>query len=654
MRKKKKTDKPSGLISGFLNFLGEATVNLLKSSFIGKVFSSNRKLERKALSGVTIGPSSAFVEGKNNGLRRSALASTDRSFIVNLYRKLLKALCSCRLNWFGIYFSVFGVYTLIVYLIGQLRASDIGLSWALITDEYLVSAIFIVIGSIPLLYCKDSLKNAICNSRILRPVLENFFGIPENKFRSEAPTNKADSYFLAVILGIITGGLTHFVSPIAILITLAVGFTVPIFMIFPELGTLVTIFTVPFLSLFSAPTTILALMVSVNLISYLSKVFIGKRSFSFKLTDAMVLLFGFLLFMGGVVTLGGEESLKSATIYAILMTIYFLVVNLFNTREWIKRCIVAIALPSAIVAFFGIMGYAQVKMPLSWLDTSKFSDIASRATAFFSNPNMLSTYLILTAPFIWILTARKDVTRRSRAIGWLGALLSAACVILTWSRGGWLGFIAALLMFLLINNRGSLKFLVLALISSPLWYKLIPSTVTSRFLSIGNLSDSSTYYRLYTWKGSVKLLADYLWGGIGVGESAFTQLYPLYSYIGTETTVHSHNLFLQIAIELGIVALIVFLLSVFLIFQKGFTSLKNSDNNMKLFTSAAMSGLLAALVHGMVDYVWYNYRVFFIFFVVFAVVCACERVEHQEWLKKSYTALDSREQAVSLDIVFGN
>ena len=654
MRKKKKAPKNSGLINGFLNFLGEATVNLAKASFFGKIFTSNRKLEKKALNGTTIGPASAFLEGKNNGLRRSALAITDKSLLVNAYRKLIKTLCSCRLNCLGIYFTTFGIYTLIVCLIKTLGISDLKFSLSLVANEYFISSIFIIIGSIPLLYSTDSVKNSVCNSKILRPILERFGGIPENKFKSEPPTNKTDSYFISILFGIITGGLTHFVSPTTILISIATISAAAIMMNFPELGTLVTIFILPFLSLSESPTIILSVMVAVNLVSYVSKVFIGKRSFSFKLTDAMVLLFGILFLMGGVITTGSEESLKSAITYALLMSIYFLVVNLFNTREWIKRCIVAIALPSAIVAFLGIMGYAQVKMPLSWLDSSKFSDITSRATAFFSNPNMLSTYLILTAPFIWILTARKDVTRRSRIIGWLGALLSFACIILTWSRGGWIGFIAALLVFLLINSRGALKFIFLALISSPLWYKLIPGNVLSRFMSIGNLSDSSTYYRLYTWKGSFKLLADYMWGGIGVGESAFTQLYPLYSYIGTETTVHSHNLFLQIAIELGIIALAVFLFLVFLIFQKGFTSLKNSDYNMKLFTSAAMSGLLAALVHGMVDYVWYNYRVFFVFFVVLAVICACERVEHQEWLKKSYTALDSRDQAVSLDIVFGN
>ena len=216
-----------------------------------------------------------------------------------------------------------------------------------------------------------------------------------------------------------------------------------------------------------------------------------------------------------------------------------------------------------------------------------------------------------------------------------------------------MGVIAAVVLFALINYKYSLKYILALLISAPVWGWLIPKNVTSRFMSIGNLSDSSTYYRLYTWKGSIKMLADYWLTGIGVGEAAFAQIYPLYSYVGIESTVHSHNVFLQIAIELGVPALILFLFVVFLLVQKGFWSINNtSDKCIKRFSSAAMCGLAAALVHGIVDHIWYNYRVFFMFWIVAAFLTLSADVCRTEKQKKNDRMFTLRERSVSLDILF--
>jgi putative inorganic carbon (HCO3(-)) transporter len=341
--------------------------------------------------------------------------------------------------------------------------------------------------------------------------------------------------------------------------------------------------------------------------------------------------------------------------YTVLILGYFLVVNLMNTKEWLDRCIAAVAIPSGIIAAIGILGYATVSMPARWIDTEMFADIGSRAVSTFDNPNMLATYLLMTAPFIWIYLRRRNISASGRIIALVGGAASVACMVLTWSRGGWLGMITAALIFLLINYRYVLKYFIVAGLLSPAWIMLLPNNVISRFASIGNLADSSTYYRIYTWKGTLKLLAEHFVGGIGVGHSAFSQIYPLYAYVGTEITMHSHNLFLELAVEIGIMGLLIFLIIMFVISQRGFGCIKHhsSDRSVVTAVSASIAGIAGALVHGMVDHIWYNYRVFFMFWVVAAIACAFANVYPKRSREFEHYNKSTAETEASLDIIFG-
>ena len=372
--------------------------------------------------------------------------------------------------------------------------------------------------------------------------------------------------------------------------------------------------------------------------------------------DAVVILFSALVLAGGIITSGGEKSLASSLMYVILLSFYFLVVNLMNTKEWLERCVAAIAIPAGIVAAVGVFGYATVSMPLKWLDTGMFAEIGSRAVSTFDNPNMLATYLVLTSPFIWIYLVRKGTSASGRIIAIIGSAASVGCMVLTWSRGGWLGIIVAAAVFIVANYKYTLKYFLLAALSSPLWINLLPSNVTSRFASIGNVADSSTYYRLYTWKGTLRMLSEHYLGGIGVGESAFAHVYPLYAYVGTEVTAHSHNLFLQITVELGVAGLVLFLIAAFMISQRGFGCIKlNSENKgVACAVSAAIAGLTGALVHGVVDHIWYNYRVFFMFWVVAAVICAYANVYPKKMRVEALNQKESDQNKASLDVIFGN
>ncbi len=115
--------------------------------------------------------------------------------------------------------------------------------------------------------------------------------------------------------------------------------------------------------------------------------------------------------------------------------------------------------------------------------------------------------------------------------------------------------------------------------------------------------------------------------GIGVGEGAFGYLYPAYTYSGMEAAPHSHSLYFQTALEIGVVGILILLILLFFFAQSAFEYTSNSsDKRSRLMSNAGFCGIIAALIQGCAEYIWYNYRVFFIFWVIIGIVCAYRRI----------------------------
>ena len=209
--------------------------------------------------------------------------------------------------------------------------------------------------------------------------------------------------------------------------------------------------------------------------------------------------------------------------------------------------------------------------------------------------------------------------------------LSGLALIFTWSRGAWLGLMIGGLIFLLLYSRHTISALLFCCLGIPFLPFVIPESILLRLSSIGNLADSSTSYRVSIWKAAFGMARDFFTTGIGVGESAFRQVYPLYSLSGIEAAPHSHNLYLQIQIELGIVGLLLFLGVLILFAQCCFDyNVTAADRETRIMSIGCFSGLIAALAQGMTDYIWYNYRVFFVFWLVLALASAYVRVGRSE------------------------
>ena len=112
------------------------------------------------------------------------------------------------------------------------------------------------------------------------------------------------------------------------------------------------------------------------------------------------------------------------------------------------------------------------------------------------------------------------------------------------------------------------------------------------------------------------MIRDNLISGIGIGEQAFSSVYPAYSIGGAEVAYHSHSLYLQLTAEMGIFALVFFLIFMLFLASRCFSYLRSCATiKEKMMCMALFTGIFAFLFQGLTDFVFYNYRVFLFFWM---------------------------------------
>lgn len=360
------------------------------------------------------------------------------------------------------------------------------------------------------------------------------------------------------------------------------------------------------------PTMGLLALAGAGLVSLLLRISLGQ-SLSTGNIGRYVLLYAAIYLYATATSATLRGSLLPGLLTTAFVLFYFVVAGSNFTQRQVQQAVAAITLAGVFVALYGFYQMAFPERFRSvWTDTDMFSSITFRVYSTLENPNVLGEYFLLVLP----LSAALMLTART----WPGRILCLAacgamgiCLIATYSRGCYLGILLAILLFLILLDRRFLLLAIVAIVLSPLY---LPDSVFTRLTSIGNLTDSSTSYRVYIWMGTLAMLKDYWFCGIGPGTAAFNQVYPEYAY-NAITAPHSHNLFLQIVCDSGICGILIFLLLIVSFYRMMFTAIhREQDRTARIFQIAGVSAVSGFLLQSMTDYTFYNYRVMLLFWGV--------------------------------------
>ncbi len=334
-------------------------------------------------------------------------------------------------------------------------------------------------------------------------------------------------------------------------------------------------------------------------------------------------LFLFLFFGFCALSLFNSEVYFTKSLRALFFKwlqyifIFIIVEDTLNTSKRLRNAIFILLGVSGLI---GLSGIVQQFRGVDFLRQRVLVD-GGRITATFQNQNSFAAYLV---PVLLLVTSLAIFPQLKKQYKWilffLGSLLGI-CLILTFSRGAWLGFFVGLVLMLLIfRNKIKRTFLpvcifIIILMSIP--------ALRQRVISV--FQPGGDAMRFSIWKNAWAMIVDNPFLGKGLG--TFMDHFPKCTNL--ESPYYAHNFFLQIWAEAGIFALLSFLLFVGSILHEGTKVFKKSSPQG--LSMGLLLGLLCAifgfLVHSFFDTNLYSLQLAVLFWFILGLAVSIQRIK---------------------------
>jgi hypothetical protein len=210
-------------------------------------------------------------------------------------------------------------------------------------------------------------------------------------------------------------------------------------------------------------------------------------------------------------------------------------------------------LRNVLLVAVGSVGFASLHVIREWQTYGGFGDY--RPGFVTGDANYYSLSALLTVPIaFYLLRAGLRPWQRWFCVACLGVTLLGLTAAA--SRGGLVGLGAALLVGVWHGRQRARNLRLAVLVLVPLML-ISPSSPIRRLLSPTQSDVEASANRVAVWRAGLAMVASSPLTGIGVGN--FQPLVLQYSPPGAEVETIAHNTYLEVAAEMGIPGLLVFL-----------------------------------------------------------------------------------------------
>ncbi len=275
--------------------------------------------------------------------------------------------------------------------------------------------------------------------------------------------------------------------------------------------------------------------------------YIRNRNYVFNYRQTYLLAaFTGVLFISIPLSVWASESSTVALDFVKMLLFFLIFINICRDLKMF-RVMTLIALVCAIVLCISTI-------------QSYFGDVeragATIGAKLFGDANDAALLFVTILPFSALWMSGKKF-RFGKLFYGLSMVILIAGVILTQSRGGFLGLLTVLFV-MYFRGRNKLKAVISLAVIALAIQLLLPSKISERYSTIGTYQeDASAMGRIAAWKAGVKMMAARPLTGVGIG--CFRVAYGTQFGSGGRWMA-PHNTFIQVGAETGLIGLAIFIL----------------------------------------------------------------------------------------------
>lgn len=285
------------------------------------------------------------------------------------------------------------------------------------------------------------------------------------------------------------------------------------------------------------------------------------------------------------------------------LLIFIVIVNVVRTRRRLYLLMLLALGVSVYLSIYAIIDYQSGTFLMGEDITLR---IMGRIKGLFDNPNDLALHLVTMAPIaVGLAWAKRGILRKVVYVG--AAAIMVAAIVVTFSRGGFIGLVAvSLFLVLKLGRKQRLPAISGFVLAVVLFVALAPGSYGSRLSTIFNSASDitgSASQRNQVLIRSIFVTLRYPLTGVGLGNFH----YKSFQELGT------HNAYTQVGSEMGIPAMVLYIMFLVYPYKRLKEIEKATDGNekeryyyyMSIGLRAALIGYMVASFFAAVAYQWY-------------------------------------------------
>ena len=333
-----------------------------------------------------------------------------------------------------------------------------------------------------------------------------------------------------------------------------------------------------------------------------------------------------------------SAAVKTLLVFAMSATVYLVVSQTIRSPVEVRRIMWAIAVAAGTVGLYASIANIWGFGGTSDIQIYQGVESYNRVEGIFTHPNYLGGFFALSVPPMFALAASESNWFR-RTLGYLLVAAALSGLVLSYSRAAWIGTGIGLLILLPLLRRGSWLVPGLAMVGA----FTTSGAILERAQSIAAAgSDPAVTSRFEVWQIIPKLVVEQplLGAGLGNFQAAYGNLMSItpanyslpsvYSMYFPETLYHAHNLFFNLAVEIGLLGAGAFMWLLIVAFSRVWQNNRLADRQDRLLYWGLGAGLIAVLIQNLADVTLYQGFIALLFFIYLGLLDSTVRQPGRE------------------------